>query len=100
MKNGIAPSTPKKLVVKPTALGILLDAKGAVGGLARAYTTRDDLCADPIIIRNLRREGSDPPEASGRPAGGLSPPIGSRPWYPRALGTRGWKTTATAQAES
>ena len=42
MKHGIPPSTPKKLVVKPTALGILLDAEGAVGGLVRAYTTRDD----------------------------------------------------------
>ena len=42
MKHGIAASTPKKLEVKPTALGILLDAQGAIGGLARAYTTRDD----------------------------------------------------------
>ena len=42
MKNGNAASTPKKLDVKPTALGILLDAKGAVGELVRAYTTRDD----------------------------------------------------------
>ena len=42
MTGGIAASTPKKLEVKPTALGILLDAQGAIGGLARAYTTRDD----------------------------------------------------------
>ena len=42
MKHGIAASTPKKLEVKPTALGILLDAQGAIGGLARAYTRRDD----------------------------------------------------------
>ena len=42
MKHGVAASTPKKLDVKPTALGIVLDAKGAIGGLARAYTTRDD----------------------------------------------------------
>ena len=42
MTHEIAASTPKKLDVKPTALGILLDAQGAIGGLARAYTTRDD----------------------------------------------------------
>ena len=42
MKNRNAASTPKQLDVKPTALGILLDAKGAVGGLARAYTIKDD----------------------------------------------------------
>ena len=42
MKNGIGASIPKKLDVKPTALGIALGAKGAIGGLARAYTTRDD----------------------------------------------------------
>ena len=42
MKHEIAASTPKKLEVKPTVLGILQDAQGAIGGLARAYTTRDD----------------------------------------------------------
>ena len=42
MTGEIAASTPKELEVKPTALGILLDAQGAIGGLARAYTTRDD----------------------------------------------------------
>lgn len=42
MKHAIAASTPKKLAVKPTALGILLNAHGAIGGLARAYTTRGD----------------------------------------------------------
>ena len=31
------------LDVKPTALGMLLSAEGAVGGLAQAYTTRDDM---------------------------------------------------------
>ena len=42
MKHEIAASTPRKLDIKPTALSILLDAQGAIGGLARAYTTRDD----------------------------------------------------------
>ena len=42
MKNGNAASTPKNLDVRPTALGMLLDATGAVGGLVREYTTRDD----------------------------------------------------------
>ena len=42
MRNGNAANTPKDLDVKTTALGILLDAKGAVGRLVRAYTTRED----------------------------------------------------------
>ena len=42
MKNGSAASTPMDLDVRPTALSMLLDAMGAVGGLVRAYTTRDD----------------------------------------------------------
>ena len=42
MKNGNAASTSKDLEVKPSALGMLLDATGAVGGLVRAYTKRDD----------------------------------------------------------
>ena len=43
MKNGKDASTTKDLAVKPNALGMLLNAKGAVGGLVRAYTTRDNL---------------------------------------------------------
>ena len=42
MNNGKAASTSKELEVKPTALGMLLDETGAVGGLVRAYTKRDD----------------------------------------------------------
>ena len=42
MKNGNAASTPKDMDVKPTALGMLLDAIGAVGGLVRAYASKDD----------------------------------------------------------
>ena len=42
MKNGNAASTPKDLDVKPTALGMLLDSIGAVGGLVRAYASKDD----------------------------------------------------------
>ena len=44
MKNGNAASTPKDLDVKPTALGMLLDAIGAVGGWCghtRQRTTRE-----------------------------------------------------------
>ena len=42
MENVNAVITSKNLDVKPTALGMLLDAKGAAGGLVQAYTTRDD----------------------------------------------------------
>ena len=42
MKSGIATSTPAKLDIKPTALGKLLDVKGAVGELVQAYITRND----------------------------------------------------------
>ena len=44
MKNGNPASTPKDLDVKPTALGMLLDAIGAVGGWCghtRQRTTRE-----------------------------------------------------------
>ena len=42
MESGIATSTPVKLDIKPTALGKLLDVKGAVGELVQAYITRND----------------------------------------------------------
>ena len=42
MENGNAAGTHKDLDVNPTALGMLLDAIGAVGGLVRAYASKDD----------------------------------------------------------
>ena len=41
MKNGSAVSVSENSDVKLTALGMLLDATGAVGGLVRAYTASD-----------------------------------------------------------
>ena len=41
MKNGDAVSTPNELHMKSTALDMLLDAIGAVGGLVRAYASKD-----------------------------------------------------------
>ena len=43
MKNGSAVNASEDPDVKPTALGMLLDATGAVGGLVRAYTASDDM---------------------------------------------------------
>ena len=42
MKNENAASELKDTDVKPTALGMLLDTMGAVGGLVRAYASSDD----------------------------------------------------------
>ena len=42
MTNGYAASTSKDLDVKPTALGLLMDATGAAGELVRAYASKDD----------------------------------------------------------
>ena len=55
MKNGNAASTPEKLDVKPTALGILLDVKGAVGRLVRAYASKDDTGDDWLESWFLKR---------------------------------------------
>ena len=55
MKNGNAASAPKDLDVKPTALGMLLDEIGAVGGVVRAYTTRDNLGDDWLESWFLKR---------------------------------------------
>ena len=42
MTDGYPASTPKDLDVKPTALGLLMDATGAAGELVRAYALKDD----------------------------------------------------------
>ena len=42
MTDGYAASTPKDLDVKPTALGLLMDAIGPTGELVRAYASKDD----------------------------------------------------------
>ncbi len=42
MTDGNAAGTPKDLDVKPTALGLLMDAKGPAGDLVRAYVSKDD----------------------------------------------------------
>ena len=55
MKNGNAASTPKDLDVKPTALSMLLDAIGAVGGLVRAYASKDDAGDDWLEWWFLKR---------------------------------------------
>ena len=40
--EGYEASTPKNSDVKPTALGLLMDAKGGAGKLVRAYASKDD----------------------------------------------------------
>ena len=55
MKNENVASTPKDLDVKPTALGMLLDAIGAVGGLVRAYGSKDDAGDDWLESWFLKR---------------------------------------------
>ena len=104
MKNGNGASTTKDLVVKPNALGMILNARGAAGGLARAYTTRDHSGDDWLESWFLRRtelhcasnipeveeivpitfEANDVPQLSQRP--GLSL-VSIRPHY-----FRGFKT--------
>ena len=42
MKNGNAASKPKNSDVNPTALGLLMDAKGGAGKLVQAYASKDD----------------------------------------------------------
>ena len=55
MKHGNAAITPKDLDVKPTALGMLLNAIGAVGGLVRAYASKDDAGDDWLESWFLKR---------------------------------------------
>ena len=55
MEDGNSASTPKDLDVRPTALGLLLDAKGAVGGLVRAYASKDDAGDDWLDPWFLKR---------------------------------------------
>ena len=55
MTSGNAASTPKDLDVKPTALGMLLDVMGAVGGLVRAYASKDDAGDDWLESWFLKR---------------------------------------------
>ena len=55
MTSGDAAISPKESDVKPTALSMLLDAVGAVGGLVRAFASRSDSEDDWLESWFIRR---------------------------------------------